>query len=157
MNCGSWSLLANETLGPFIQLWPMINGDLAGISLHLCWLNKAITSTCPAPSIPLLLYTPLSFPPPFSFTPFFFSVLFKILASHISLLLLLQLPFPLFAPSLIHLSAFNFPLFSSFSLPYCWVTVQLNCYWGLSRPQSGGTVCHCLTGRTERMIVVIFR
>lgn len=61
---------------------------------HLYPFYKAVTSTCPASSFPLQIYSPLSFSLPlFSLNPFLFSVpLSTFLASHLSHLLLLQLP-----------------------------------------------------------------
>lgn len=149
MDCGSWSLLANEALGPFILLWPMINDDLPGVFFAYASFIRLLHRPAMHPVFHFrftLLYLFLS--PPL----FFNSLLFQCPSlgvpcqSHISSAAASAASFSLLAPSLIHLSAFNFPLSPLFPcLTAEWV--QLSCYWGVKRAQSGGTVCQRVIGR----------
>lgn len=141
MDHWSWNLLANWALVPFLLPWPVVNDNLAEVLGAYVGVTRLLASTCPPPSSPLQLNSPRSLFP--SFLSFSFTVpLSMFLASHISHVLLLHLPLVLcwLPPSFISLLLISLPL----SLSYCWVTVQLNCYWVLRRAQSSSSKNDCI-------------
>lgn len=121
MDYGSWSLLTNKALRPFILLLPKINGDLAEVFIAYASFIRILHQLPCAPFSTSNVLFSIAFSPPF----FFNSLLFQCPSlgvrcqSHISSTAASAASFSLLTPSLIHLSTFNFPLFSSFPLSYC--------------------------------------
>lgn len=108
MDCGSWSLLANEALGPFIRLRPVINGDLAGVFVTYTHFIRLLHRPALHPLLHFK-FTPLylSLSPLFSLNPFLFSVpLSTFLASHLSHLPLFLCSLPPSSISLLLISPF---------------------------------------------------